>query len=61
MRANLVTEWMGGGAGERGWNFQHNFLYSMYRYYNRRYFFQHAHFIPTVGVGKDGRIFNGPW
>ena len=26
----------------------------------RRYF-QHAHFIPIVGVGKRGRISIGPW
>ena len=24
-------------------------------------FFQHAHFIPIVGVGKERRILIGPW
>ena len=25
------------------------------------FFFQHAHFIPIVGVGKKRRILIGPW
>ena len=25
------------------------------------FFFQHAHFIPLVGVGKERRILIGPW